>query len=127
MRAAATSSRWYAALALFVNALHQDDQQFVALNRARHRQVDPPTDLERHPAIRPAYINRAPASSAKNREVLTHGRQSRDYVTTTLLQPDPLGRLETVLHIFPTLANINSLPSDTRWRGVTFTKISPTR
>lgn len=101
-------------LALFVNALHQDDQQFVALNknlaeftdRLTHSDADLSNAIQQFDSLlavaRPFF--------AKNREVLTHDVNNLATVTTTLLQPDPLDGLETVLHIFPTLAaNINQL------------------
>jgi phospholipid/cholesterol/gamma-HCH transport system substrate-binding protein len=95
-------------LALFVNALHQDDQQFVALNqnlaeftsRLAHTDTDLANALQQFDGllstVRP-FLN-------KNREVLTHDVNNLAEVTNTLLQPDPLNGLETALHVLPTAA-----------------------
>ncbi|UQX10886.1 virulence factor Mce family protein [Candidatus Mycobacterium methanotrophicum] len=94
-------------LALFVNALHADDQQFVALNQNLAQVTDRLTHSDRGvanaiqqldnllPTLRPFL--------AKNREVLAHDVNNLADVTTTLVQPEPLNGLETGLHIFPTL------------------------
>lgn len=101
-------------LALFVNALHQDDKQFVALNQnladvtgrlastdgalaAAVRQFD-----ELLTTIRP-FLD-------KNHEVLTHDVNNLADVTNTLLQPESLNGLETALHVLPTAAaNVNQI------------------
>jgi len=99
-------------LALFVNALHQDDQQFVALNqnladfttRLTHSDTEVASATQQFDSllttIRP-WLN-------KNREVLTHDVNNLADVTNTLLQPEPLNGLETLLHVAPTaFANLN--------------------
>jgi phospholipid/cholesterol/gamma-HCH transport system substrate-binding protein len=101
-------------LALFVNALHQDDQQFLALNqnlaqftdRLTHSDHDLANALQQFDSllstVRPFF--------AKNREVLTHDIKNLADVTTTLVQPDSLEGLENLLHAAPTgVANINSI------------------
>src|ERR1700744_698971 len=101
-------------LALFVNALHQDDQQFVALNqnladfttRLAHNDTDLSNALQQFDSllttVRP-WLN-------KNREVLTHDVNNLAGATSALLQPDPLNGLETALHVLPTAAsNINQI------------------
>jgi phospholipid/cholesterol/gamma-HCH transport system substrate-binding protein len=101
-------------LALFVNALHQDDQQFVALNqnladfttRLAHSDSDLANAIQQIdgllPTLRPFL--------AKNHEVLTADVNNLATLTNTLLQPDSLNGLETALHVLPTAAsNINQL------------------
>ncbi|BDB39975.1 MULTISPECIES: virulence factor Mce family protein [Mycobacterium] len=101
-------------LALFVNALHQDDQQFVALNQnlaqftgrlasSDHALANAIEQLDGLlTTIRP-FLD-------KNREVLTHDVNNLADVTNTLLQPDTLNGLETALHILPTAAaNVNQI------------------
>jgi phospholipid/cholesterol/gamma-HCH transport system substrate-binding protein len=99
-------------LALFVNALHADDQKFVALNKNLAQFTDSLTGSDRDLAnaiqnvdgllttIRP-FLD-------KNAEVLTHDIQNLADTTNTLVQPDPLNGLETALHVLPTgLSNLN--------------------
>jgi phospholipid/cholesterol/gamma-HCH transport system substrate-binding protein len=101
-------------LALFVNALHQDDQQFVALNqnladfttRLAHSDSDLANSLQQFDGllttIRP-WLN-------QNREVLTHDVNNLADLTNTVLQPESLNGLETLLHVGPTAAaNINQI------------------
>lgn len=100
-------------LALFVNALHADDQQFVALNKELAQFTDRLTHSDRGvanaieqldsllPTLRPFL--------AKNREVLAHDVNNLADVTTTLVQPEPLNGVETYLHVLPTaLSNANN-------------------
>jgi phospholipid/cholesterol/gamma-HCH transport system substrate-binding protein len=100
-------------LALFVNALHQDDQQFVALNqnladlttRLTRSDTDLATAIQQFdsllPTLRP-FLD-------KNREVLTKSVDNLATLTNTLLQPDPLNGIETALHVLPTAAgNLNA-------------------
>jgi phospholipid/cholesterol/gamma-HCH transport system substrate-binding protein len=99
-------------LALFVNALHADDQKFVALNKNLAQFTDSLTGSDRDLAnaiqnvdgllttIRP-FLD-------KNAEVLTHDIQNLADTTNTLVQPEPLNGLETALHVLPTgLSNLN--------------------
>ncbi|OBG20537.1 virulence factor Mce family protein [Mycobacterium sp. 852002-51057_SCH5723018] len=101
-------------LALFVNALHQDDQQFVALNqnladfttRLAHNDTDLANAIEQFDSL----LSTVRPFLDKNREVLTHDVDNLATATTTLLQPDPLNGLETALHVLPTAAaNINQI------------------
>ncbi len=101
-------------LALFVNALHKDDQQFVALNKNLAQFTDRFTSSDRDLAnaikqtdgllttVRPFF--------AKNSEVFARDVNNLADVTNALVQPDPLNGLETALHVLPTAgANITQL------------------
>jgi phospholipid/cholesterol/gamma-HCH transport system substrate-binding protein len=99
-------------LALFVNALHQDDQKFVALNKNLAQFTDNLKGSDRDLADGlqqfDSLLTTVRPFLAKNREVLTHDINNLADVTNTLVQPDPLNGLETVLHVLPTaLANAN--------------------
>jgi phospholipid/cholesterol/gamma-HCH transport system substrate-binding protein len=95
-------------LALFVNALHQNDQQFVALNtnlaqftgRLTHSDTDLANAIQQFDGL----LSTLRPFLDKNREVLTHDIDNLDTVTTTVVQPEPLNGLETGLHVLPTLA-----------------------
>src|SRR6185312_5659354 len=95
-------------LALFVNALHQHDQQFTQLNTdlAQFTAAFTNTDQELANATQrfDGLIATARGFFDDNAEVLTHDVNNLEQVTTTLVQPDHLNGLETGLHIFPTLA-----------------------
>lgn len=94
-------------LALFVNALHKDDQQFVALNTNLAQFTDKLTtsDSELASAIQrfDGLLATLRPFLDKNRAVLAHDIDNLATVTTTLVQPDPLNGLETALHVLPTL------------------------
>lgn len=101
-------------LALFVNALHKDDQQFVALNqnladfttRLAHSDTDLSNALQQFDSL----LTTVRPFLDKNRGVLTYDVKNLETVTNTLLQPDPLNGLETALHVLPTAAaNINQI------------------
>jgi phospholipid/cholesterol/gamma-HCH transport system substrate-binding protein len=101
-------------LALFVNALHQDDQQFVALNqnladfttRLTHSDTELASAIQQFDSL----LTTIRPFLAKNREVLTHDVNNLADATNTLLQPDPLNGLETILHVAPTaFANLNQI------------------
>ncbi|QNI05219.1 virulence factor Mce family protein [Mycobacterium kubicae] len=101
-------------LALFVNALHQDDRQFVALNqnlasvttRLTHSDTDLSNALQQFDSL----LSTVRPFLEKNREVLTTDVNNLATVTNTLLQPEPLNGLETALHVLPTAAaNINQI------------------
>jgi phospholipid/cholesterol/gamma-HCH transport system substrate-binding protein len=99
-------------LALFVNALHQDDQKFVALNKNLAQLTDNVKGSDRDLANAlqqfDSLLTTVRPFLAKNREVLTHDINNLADVTNALVQPDPLNGLETGLHILPTaLANAN--------------------
>ncbi len=101
-------------LALFVNALHQDDQQFVALNqnlgqltgRLTHSDTDLANALQQFDSL----LSTVRPFLEKNREVLTHDINNLGEATTALVQPEPLNGLETGLHVLPTAAaNISNI------------------
>ncbi|MDP7704478.1 virulence factor Mce family protein [Mycobacterium sp. TY815] len=101
-------------LALFVNALHQDDKQFVALNQnladVTGRLAS--SDQALASALRQldSLLTTIRPFLDKNREVLTHDVNNLATVTNTLLQPEPLNGLETALHVLPTAAaNVNQI------------------
>ncbi len=101
-------------LALFVNALHEDDQKFVALNQnlAQFTNNLNSSDQDLANAIQQfdGLVTTLRPFLAENREVLTHDINNLATATNTLLQPDPLNGLETVLHVAPTaLANLNQI------------------
>jgi phospholipid/cholesterol/gamma-HCH transport system substrate-binding protein len=99
-------------LALFVNALHADDQKFVALNKNLAQFTDnlrgSDGDLANALQQFDSLLTTVRPFLDKNREVLTHDVNNLADVTNTLVQPDPLNGLETGLHVLPTaLANAN--------------------
>jgi phospholipid/cholesterol/gamma-HCH transport system substrate-binding protein len=101
-------------LALFVNALHQDDQQFVALNQnladLTGRLAGSDNDLANALQQVDSLLSTLRPFLDKNREVLTHDVNNLATATNTLLQPDSLNGLETGLHVLPTAAsNINQI------------------
>src|SRR6476469_2268282 len=103
-------------LALFVNALYQNDRQFVQLNSDLATFTNSFTNTNREVADALQDLNQLLTTTrqfiSKNGEVLTHDINNLADVTNAILQPDPLNGLETALHVFPTLAanltNINS-------------------
>jgi phospholipid/cholesterol/gamma-HCH transport system substrate-binding protein len=101
-------------LALFVNALHADDQKFVALNKNLVQFTNSLTGSDRDLANAiqqfDGLVTTLRPFLAKNREVLTHDVNNLATATNTLLQPDSLNGLETVLHVAPTaLSNANQI------------------
>ncbi|OMC38351.1 mammalian cell entry protein [Mycobacterium sp. IS-2888] len=101
-------------LALFVNALHQDDQQFVALNQnladVTGRLAQNDTDLSNALQQFDGLLSTVRPFLDKNREVLTADLNNLATATNTVLQPDSLNGLETALHVTPTAAaNINQI------------------
>ena len=94
-------------LALFVNALYQSDQQFVALNNDLATFTNSFTNTNREVANALADLNQLLTTTrqfiTKNGEVLNHDINNLADVTNAILQPDPLNGLETALHVFPTL------------------------
>jgi phospholipid/cholesterol/gamma-HCH transport system substrate-binding protein len=101
-------------LALFVNALHQDDQQFVALNQNlaefTTRLASSDGDLANAVQQFDSLLSTVRPFLEKNREVLTQDFNNLDTATTTLLQPESLNGLETALHVLPTAAaNVNQI------------------
>jgi len=95
-------------LALFVNALHRDDQQFVALNNDLSQFTDRLTtsDQAAANAIKQtdSLLSTASTFLTQNREVLTHDVNNLGEATTAIMQPEPRDGLETGLHILPNMA-----------------------
>jgi phospholipid/cholesterol/gamma-HCH transport system substrate-binding protein len=103
-------------LALFVNALYQSDQQFVALNDDLKTFTNAFTNTNREVATALQDLNQLLTTTrqfiSKNGEVLSHDINNLADVTNAILQPDPLNGLETALHVFPTLgANLMNIVS----------------
>ena len=103
-------------LALFVNALYQSDQQFVALNDDLATFTNSFTNTNREVANALQDLNQLLTTTrqfiSKNGEVLSHDVNNLADVTNAILQPDPLNGLETALHVFPTLgANLTNIVS----------------
>ena len=103
-------------LALFVNALHQSDQQFVALNEDLATFTNAFTNTDREVANALQDLNTLLATTRsfldENAEVLTHDVNNLADVTNAILQPDSKDGLETALHVFPTLgANLMNIVS----------------
>ncbi|OOK64529.1 mCE-family protein mce1D [Mycobacterium kansasii] len=101
-------------LALFVNALHQDDAQFVALNQnladLTGRLVSSDQALSDALQQFDSLLTTIRPFLDTNREVLTHDVNNLAEATNTLLQPEPLNGLETALHVLPTAAsNVNQI------------------
>jgi phospholipid/cholesterol/gamma-HCH transport system substrate-binding protein len=103
-------------LALFVNALYQSDQQFVALNNDLKTFTNAFTNTNNEVANALQDLNQLLTTTrqfiGKNGEVLSHDINNLADVTNAILQPDPLNGLETGLHVFPTLgANLMNIVS----------------
>jgi phospholipid/cholesterol/gamma-HCH transport system substrate-binding protein len=103
-------------LALFVNALYQNDQQFVALNDDLATFTNSFTNTNREVANALQDLNQLLTTTrqfiGKNGEVLSHDINNLADVTNAILQPDPLNGLETALHVFPNLgANLMNIVS----------------
>lgn len=101
-------------LALFVNALHQDDQQFTAFNQNLASLTDKFTHSDRDVADAVQQFDTLLPTLRSflddNAEVLAHDVGNLADTTNTLVQPAPLDGLENVLHVLPTaLANANQL------------------
>ncbi|MDY6995292.1 MAG: virulence factor Mce family protein [Actinomycetota bacterium] len=95
-------------LALFVNALHESDQQFVALNNdlAQITNAFTNTDDEVANALRDLddLLGTTREFIDDNGEVLAHDIQNLADVTNAILQPEPREGLETALHAYPNVA-----------------------
>lgn len=103
-------------LALFVNALYQSDQQFVALNDDLATFTNAFTNTDREVANALQDLNTLLATTRsfldENAEVLTRDVNNLADVTNAILQPDAKDGLETALHVFPTLgANLMNIIS----------------
>lgn len=95
-------------LALFVNALHKSDQQLVSLNTNLATLTDSFTNSDQEVANAVRDINTLLTTSRKfiddNGSVLTKDIQNLADVTNQLMQPEARNGIETVLHVYPTLA-----------------------
>ena len=101
-------------LALFVNALHQNDQQFVALNNnlAQFTSSLNNSDQEMAKAVR--EIDKLMKTARKfvddNGSLLSTDINNLAEVTNTLMQPDARNGIETALHVYPNMAaNVNNI------------------
>jgi phospholipid/cholesterol/gamma-HCH transport system substrate-binding protein len=96
-------------LALFVNALHTSDRQFVALNNDLAQFTDAFTNTDREVANAVQDLNELLTTTRgfidENGEVLAHNVDNLADVTNAILQPEPLDGLETGLHVYPNLAS----------------------
>ncbi len=95
-------------LALFVNALHRDDQQFVALNKDLSQFTSHLTSSDQAAAEAiqqtDSLLSTASAFLTENRKALTHDVNNLGDATTEIMQPEPREGLETALHILPNMA-----------------------
>ncbi|MGV0737466.1 virulence factor Mce family protein [Mycobacterium syngnathidarum] len=95
-------------LALFVNALHKSDQQFVALNNDLAQFTNSFTNTDQELATALQDLNKVLKTTREfldeNGGVLTHDINNLSEVTTAILQPEPRNGLETGLHAYPNLA-----------------------
>jgi phospholipid/cholesterol/gamma-HCH transport system substrate-binding protein len=101
-------------LALFVNALHANDQQFVALNTNLAQFTNSFTSSDQELATAVKQIDGLLTTARKfvgdNGSVLTTDINNLADVTNTILQPDPRNGLETGLHVLPNvLANVSNI------------------
>ena len=94
-------------LALFVNALHQSDQQFVELNTnlADFTNSFTNSDQELSTAVKQidGLLTTAHKFINDNGSVLSKDVNNLAEATNAILQPEPRAGLETVFHVFPTL------------------------
>jgi phospholipid/cholesterol/gamma-HCH transport system substrate-binding protein len=92
-------------LAVFVNALHRSDQQFVALNGDLAAITDKFTNTDNEVSNVLRDLDGLLATTRKfvdtNGEVLAHDVDNLAEVTNTLLQPVEREGLETALHVLP--------------------------
>jgi phospholipid/cholesterol/gamma-HCH transport system substrate-binding protein len=95
-------------LALFVNALHRHDRQFVALNQGLAQFTDSftGTDHALADAIRRTddLLSTGRRFLTENRDVLIHDVENLAEATTAIVQPTPIDGLETGLHVLPHMA-----------------------
>ena len=103
-------------LALFVNALYQSDQQFVALNTDLASFTNKFTNTNNEVSNALRDLNQLLTTTRqfvdKNGDVLIHDIDNLADTTNTILQPEPRDGLETGLHVFPNLsANIANISS----------------
>jgi phospholipid/cholesterol/gamma-HCH transport system substrate-binding protein len=95
-------------LALFVNALYKNDQQFVELNNQLAKFTNAFTNTDREVASAVRDLNQLLTTTRgflnENASVLTGDVNKLADVTNAILQPEPRNGLETALHVFPNLA-----------------------
>jgi phospholipid/cholesterol/gamma-HCH transport system substrate-binding protein len=95
-------------LAVFVNALHRSDQQFIALNGDLAAITDKFTHTDNEVADTLRDLTGLLASTRKfvdtNGEALVHNVDNLAQITTAALQPGPREGLETALHVLPHFA-----------------------
>ncbi|BBZ78942.1 mammalian cell entry protein [Mycolicibacterium anyangense] len=95
-------------LALFVNALHKSDQQLVALNSDLATFTNSFTGSDQEVANAVRDINSLLTTARKfvndNGSVLSKDINNLADTTNALMQPDARNGIETVLHVYPTLA-----------------------
>ena len=100
-------------LAVFVNALHQNDKQFVALNNnlATFTSLLNNSDQEVSRALQEidGLLKTARKFVDDNGSLLSKDINNLADVTNALMQPDARNGLETVLHVYPTLAANTSM------------------
>lgn len=95
-------------LALFVNALHKSDQQLVALNSDLATFTNSFANGDQEVANAVRDINTLLTTARKfvddNGSVLSKDINNLADTTNALMQPDARNGIETVLHVYPTLA-----------------------
>ncbi|MEO8814752.1 MAG: virulence factor Mce family protein [Mycobacterium sp.] len=101
-------------LALFVGALYQNDQQFVALNDNLAQFTDWFTRSDHDVSDTLGHVDEVLGKVRKfvgnNRSQLTRDIGNLSEATTALLQPEPRDGLETALHVLPNFAaNVNNI------------------
>jgi phospholipid/cholesterol/gamma-HCH transport system substrate-binding protein len=103
-------------LALFVNALYQNDRQFVALNDNLAQFTNSFTNTNNEVSQALQDLNQLLTTTRgflnQNASVLTKDVNNLADVTNAILQPAPRNGLETGLHVYPNLAaNIVNIAS----------------
>lgn len=101
-------------LALFIDALHKNDQQFVALNSDLSQFTSSFTHSDQELANALKDIDGLLKTAHKfvddNGSVLAKDIDNLAEVTNAILQPEPRAGLETVLHVYPNLqANLQNI------------------
>jgi phospholipid/cholesterol/gamma-HCH transport system substrate-binding protein len=94
-------------LALFVNALYKNDQQFVELNNNLAQFTNSFTNTDREVAEAVGNLDQLLKTTRafldRNSTVLTEDIDNLADVTNAILQPEALDGLETGLHVLPNL------------------------
>ncbi|MDT5250238.1 MAG: phospholipid/cholesterol/gamma-HCH transport system substrate-binding protein [Mycobacterium sp.] len=95
-------------LALFVNALYQNDRQFVALNDNLAQFTNSFTNTDNEVSKALQDLNQLLTTTRgflnQNASVLTKDVNNLADVTNAILQPEPRNGHETGLHVYPNLA-----------------------